>query len=342
VSSLTVHDLDNRGVGKFSATCNRGWFLYGNPGVSYGGQTSVRVPDAVVGARWLQLGRMVYVPHQKLPAYAGMIDTPWQATLPMNLIIHNAEYLFSIRSPERSIKFIEPVPMIVEHMIRLMNEQENLFLSVGEASGGEIHEETLDRRTFLEQLIAMLERTGYEMVLRPERGDGKQLRIYADIGVGLGEDTGFRLHDSLSGANMKVVSASVDGVIINRATGMSGQSTAEAMLETDVLEAPESQGEYRTRSRTLPFRNVTQSSTLERYTQLYLDNAQAPYIDLTVDAYDVGETFFMLRPGNRLLVRSAKVYLPGGVRGWGGTVRVLTMAYDEAANTVKMKLRGAL
>lgn len=343
MSRIVVYDLNNYGVGEFTATCNRGWMVYGNPGVSGAGATTVIIPDDVAAQSWLQVGRMVLVQHPKLPAWAGVIDTPWKANLSVELTLYNAEYLFSLRSPETAKGFSGAIPFIVGEMIRLMNEQEQMYLSVGNVSGDTTrHEEVLDQRTMWDQLVPMLERSGFEMVLRPERNAGKQLQIYADVGQVLGADTAFLLQDNEQGKNMRVIDARVDGRIINRVKGTSGQSTSEDQLQTQVFENHDSQGRYRTRSEILQFQNIIQLSTLETYTQAYLSAAKQPYLDLTLDVMDVGDTFRHLRPGNRLLLRSSNVYLPGGVRGWSGTVRVLAMAYDEEQNTVQMKVQGVL
>lgn len=343
MSRIVVYDLNNYSVGEFTATCNRGWIVYGNPGVSAAGETTVIIPDDAAAQNWLQLGRMVLVQHPKLPAWAGVIDTPWKATLPVEVTLYNAEYVFSLRSPEQARGVAGSVPLIVGEMIRLMNEQEQMYLLVGNVSGDtRRHEEVLDQRTIWNQLVPLLERSGFEMVLRPERGAGKQLQIYADVGQVLGADTGYLLQDSGQGKNMTVVDARVSEKIINRVMGVSGQSTTEDQLQTGVFEDEDSQGLYRTRSESVQFQNIVQLSTLEAYTRSYLASAKQPYLDLTIDAMDIGETFRQLRPGNRLLLRSSNLYLPGGVRGWSGNVRVLAMVYDEEQNTVQMKVRGTL
>jgi len=341
VSRIVVFDLQNRAAGSFNATCNRGWMVYGNPGVDGAGQTTVTVPDSVMSQDWLQLGRLVLIQRPPLPDWAGVIDTPWTATLPGGLTLYNIEYLFSLRSPERGYHFVGSIGSIVREMIRIMNSQEDMFLSLGEDSGAQASfDETLDQRTLWDQLIPILERSGHEMVMRPERIAGQPLRIYADVGVELGIDTGFLLQDNEQGANMKVVSAVVNGKIQNRLMGVSGQSTADQQLVTDVLEDQDSQDLYRTRSATLQFRNITQLTTLNGYTQTSLDQSKQPYIDMTVEAFDVGDTFTHLRPGNKLLARSSKVFLPAGVRGKILSVRILAMALDEEKNTVLMKIRG--
>jgi len=340
VSRIVVFDLNNLPVGAFEAECNRGWMLLGNVGVTDGGvQTSVIVPDEVATQPWLQLGRMVLVERNPLPAWAGVIDTPWTATLPVEITLYNAEYLISLRSAERTVAVVGPLSATIAEMLRLVNEQETAYIAMGNTgSDQEQFGKAVEQSNIWDQMITFLQDSGYEMILRPQRA-GKQLQIYLDTGTSLGANTGFLLHDGEQG-NMTVTEAKVDGKIINRVKGVSGQTTEEEQLETDILEDQASQNIYRTRSEVVEFRNVTQSSVLNQYSQIYLNNNSHPYLILTVEAEE--STFAYLRGGNQLLVHAANVYLPGGKVGWKGSVRILGMAYDETKNTVKMTLRGVL
>lgn len=343
MSRIIVFDLNNQAVGEFNAQCNRAWMVYGNPGVDGAGQTTVQIPEDIVLKNWFQLGHLVLVQKPPLPAWVGVIDTPWKATLPIELSLYNAEYLFALRSPEVAARYTGSVSKIVDRMIQIMNDQENMYLSLGVNSDDRSYrEETLDQRPMWDQLRAMLERTGHEMILRPEREADNRLRLYADVGVALGENTGFLLDDGGPGKNMTVIDAQINGMIVNRVMGVSGQSTAEEQLKSDVMEDQASQNVYRTRSAVVQFRDVTQITTLNNYTKVYLAAYKDPYLDLTVDVRDVGATFINLRPGNQLIAHTSNVYLPGGVHGWRGTVRVLAMVYDEAQDTVRMKVRGRL
>jgi hypothetical protein len=343
VSRVIVFDLSNQSVGEFDANCDRGWMLYGNPGVDGAGQTAITIPDSVAVQKWLQLGRLILIQRPPLPAWAGVIDTPWKVTLPVQLTLYNAEFLFSLRSPEAPARFTGSVAEIVKQMIRIVNDQEQTYLTLGNVSGETTsREETLDQRSLWDQLVPMLERTGHELVLRPERGADNRLVLYADVGVDLGDDTGFLLDDGGPGKNMRVVGGQINGKIINRVKGVSGQSTSDSQLATDVLENQASQDTYRTRSSIISFRDITQLSALAEYTKVYLAAAKDPYIDLTVEIMDVGNTFANMKPGNRLVAHSSHVYLPGGVLGWRGNVRILAMAYDEDQNTILARLRGRL
>jgi hypothetical protein len=338
MSRLVVFDLSNRAMGEFESVCNRGWVLYGNPGVDGGGYTTVTVPDDVATQKWLQLGRLVLVERPPLPAWLGLIDTPWKASSPVEITLYNAEYLFAIRTPEQAERISASIPQMVGRMIAVMNRQEQMFLSLGETGNENTkHDQALDQRKMWDILIPMLERTGYEMVIRPERDDKNRLRVSVDVDTQLGVNTGFLLED---GKNMTVLDATVNGEIVNRVRGVSGSSTAENQLQTDVFEDPDSQGLYRTRSATVQFRDVTQLSTLQEYAKTYLASVKDPYLDMTVQAHE--STFKYLQPGNQLIAHSPNLHMPGGDHGWRGTARILSMVYNEDSNAVEMKLRGVL
>ena len=342
MSRIIVFGLDNNPVGTITANCNRGWILLGHTGVSAGGQTTISLPGDSDIPSWLQLGRKVLIERPPLPAWVGVIDTPWKATLPVELTLYNAEYLFSLRSAERSVAVLGPLPSVIQEMIRLASEQEEMFVQIGNI--GQLNEpfpKVIEQALIWNQMIKTLEEAGYEMVLRPQRDNRNHLTIYADVGVGLGFNTEFLLQDGEAG-NMRVIDATVNGKIINRVKGVSGESTEEAQLESDLLEDQASQDIYRTRSEVVKFRNVTQLSTLNQYTQVYLNASANPYIDLTVEVMDVGNAFANLRVGNWLQVHASQVYLPGGFVGWRGDSRILAMVYDEDQNVVQLTLRGAL
>lgn len=338
MSRIIVFDLANRAVGEFQAICNRGWMLYGNPGVDGGGYTTISVPADVAGQKWLQLGALVLIERDPLPAWVGMIDTPWKAMLPVEMQIYNVEYFFNLRATEQAERVTGTVPAIIQRMINIMNRQEPMYLFLGDTSNEtNKFEQSIDQRQMWAQLIPFLERTGYEMVMRPERDDKNRLRIYVDVDTQIGVSTGFLLED---GVNMTVIEATVNGEIINRVKGVSGTSTEEGQLQTDVFEDQDSQNLYRTRSKSVAFRDVTQLSILQEYVKNFLSTAKQPYLDLTVQVHE--SAFKYLQPGNTVLVHSANLYLPGGVIGWRGSARILTMVYNEDNNTVETKLRGEM
>ncbi len=342
MSRAIVFDLNNNPVGAFNANINRGWVLLGNTGVSDGAQTTVAIPDEYIGKDWLQLGRMVLVERPPLPSWAGVIDTPWKASLPVEATLYNAEYLFALRAAEQSVLVTSSVGATISEMIKLANQEEPLYIQFGNSGNvQDIYEKAIEQANIWDQMIEFLNDTGYEMIIRPQRDTHGKLSLIVDIGLGLGVDTGFLLHDGDQG-NMQIIDATVDGRIINRVRGVSGETSEEAQLTTDILEDQDSQNLYRTRSDIAQFRNVTGQTVLNNYTQTLLNSSARPYLNLTVSIQDVGDTFKNLNLGNRVNVHASEVHLPGGLSGWRGTMRILGMAFDEEANSVKSTLRGSL
>jgi len=342
MSRIIVYDLGNNAVDSFEAVCNRGWILLGNTGVDGGGGTTVVIPNDVALKPHLQLGRMVLIERPPLPAWAGVIDTPWIGSAPVQLTLYNVEYLLSLRSAEQSVAVVGPLPSTIYEMIQIANRQQPLYIAPG--NGYQVQDQfprVIEQGIIWDQMIELLENSGYELILRPQRDIQNRLTIYADVGVGLGVNTNFLLEDGERG-NMKVIEATINGKIINRVKGVSGTTTEEDQLQSDVREDLASQNIYRTRSEVVQFQNVTQLSTLELYAQTYLNNVGRPYLDLTVDVRDEGDAFAHLRVGNLTTAHASNIFLPGGIHGWRGSTRILAMAFDETSNTVRTTLRGLL
>lgn len=340
MSRVVVFGLDNIAVGEFEAKVNRGWVLLGNTGVSDGAMTTVDIPDNVVNKPWLQPGSVVLVEDPPLPAWPGVLDTPWKAVLPAQLSLYNIEYLFSLRSVERSVAVDGTVADVVREMIRLANEKQPLFIELGTAINAQTpYPFVIEQGNLWDQMIKFLEDSGHEMIIRHELDARRQLHLYVDVGPGLGVSTGFLLRDGVNG-NMRVTDAIVNGTIINRAMGVSGESTEDDQLISNVFEDTDSQKLYRLRSEVLQFRNVTSLSLINQYVSTYVDFTSHPFIDLTIEAYR--STFGYLRQGNSMLVHASEVHLPGGVQGWKGTARVLAVSYDEDKDVALMTLRGRL
>lgn len=338
MSRILVFGSDNRRAGEVDGICSRGWSVEGARSVTGGGSTSVKLSTSLAANAILQLGRMVLVDHPRLDQWAGMIDTPWAALAPISVTLYNASYIFKLRAPDQPLVLKGTTYDIVSQIIGLMNEQEETYLRIGDDSPDSNYREfTLDQRQFWDQLTALLQSSGREMFVRPEI-NGDQLFLMVDVKERIGEDTGFLLHDGQN-ANMRVREAKVDGQIWNRVIGIGTQRTSR--IVTDAQLDAISIAQYRLRSRI----ERSQAATLENLqesTRIALQNDAQPHITLRADALDVGETFEALHPGNGVIVHTSRVVLPGGVRGWRGSARILQMALNEDDNTVGMTLEAPL
>lgn len=313
--------------------------LDGSKSTSGGGQTTIIIPADTAQKTWLQLGRMVLVEHDKLPSWAGMIDTPWQATAPINVTLYNAAYLLSLRTPDQPVTYQGTVYGIASQVIDAINAQEEMYLRVGIMAGDDISRKILfDQTSYWQRLNEMVALAGKEMYLRPDIVDGR-LIIYVDIQDRAGIDTGYLLHDGAN-ANMQISSAKVDGKIINRLIGTGGQNTKGSRVTSSPAADWTSIDTYRLRSGVNQYQNITDLATLNSITALDLAYSAWPRLVVTMNILDVGDTFYQLQPGNTFLVQASKLYLPGGDKGWRGTARLTALAYDEASNTVGATLEA--
>lgn len=341
MSRILVFDEHNKLAGEFSRPLDRGWMLTGNPLVTGGGETSLELTNEIAAQKYLQFGRMVMVQHESLPAWTGMIDTPWNGTPPVQMSLYNAEYLLNLRTPDEPVFIEGSISTIVGRMLEMFNAQEDLFVRLGEVSQADTtpRQETLDGRTYWEQLKALLQRAGCEMQARPVKDADGQLVIYLDIATQLGTETGFLYSDGEDG-NAVFRDFALDGKITNRVIGISDGNGVDSRIRTDPLLDETSQGLYRLRSEIVQFRDVAQQSTLDRYSQTYLDYAAYPHLAFLMDIQDSGQAFRNARLGNVVRVHAANVILPGGVQGWEGTARILAMAYTESSNQLTASMEA--
>lgn len=330
MSRIQVFDLEhNKQVGELTANINRGWAL-GGLGNSAGMSTTISLNDEQASKEFIDLGRMVLVEDSRLPAWQGMIDTEWDCLLPVEVTVYNVEYLLSQRAPAAGRLIRADAGAIVQSMLDEANAQEQMFIHLGHTQKSQVRDETLDQRSFWEQMNALARRAGFEIVLRPEKDSDGRLICYVDFLDMAGVDTGFLLQNNY---NMQITGARLSKQIYNRVIGVGSQGTQQSRLQT----APQIETEtlrYRTRSQVVQFQGVSSASTLLANTQAYL--AQTAYPWLVVDAVikDVGDAFLNMRPGNRVLVSIPQVYLPHGRRGFRDTMRVTQMVYDETQNTI--------
>lgn len=333
MSRLKVWELDNAETHEFNAIWPRGWTVDGIRSVSSSGPTSVAVPDDVALKPWLRFGRFVTAAHDRLPLSCAMIDPPWGASLPVTIALHPLAYVLSLRTPDAPVVIRGDVFYIVRELIGMINAQQELWLRPGRFSGADIvREETIDQRSYWEQLNALVARAGKELLLRPAEVGGR-LIIYVDVETRVGVDTGFLLHDG-QGANIEVLDPVIDGKIINRLTGIGSQNTVGSRLATTPQINTASRDAFRLRSEALQYQNVVTESTLINNTLNDLAFSSWPRLKIPIKLLDVGKTFAQIAPGNGYIVHVGEIYLPGGVKGYRGPARLTALMYDETDNTV--------
>ena len=333
---MVVFGSDNKSAWDFDAIWPRGRMIE-SATTSGGGDSAISVGEDVAIHPSLQLGRMVMATDKKLGVDAGMMDTPWTATLPVGISIYGLGYALAIRTPTFAQVLSGTVYTMALTLIEQINAQQELFVRPGDFDGDDIiRTETLDQRTYYEQLRALVIRAKKEMFLRPVVED-KTLIIYVDIKDQIGVDTQFELHDG-KGANVQVVNAVLDGKIINCLTGIGSQSASDGRLQTEPQINAASSELVRLRSDVVQFPGVVDETTLLQNTINSLAVSSWAWSNFQVNILDVGDTWYHTRPGNEFFLHVSNLYYPGGVVGWRGKVRLTAMAIDEASGVVSANM----
>jgi hypothetical protein len=335
-----VVGVDGIAKGDFTDQAATMWTIGGSRVVTPGGSITVSISDEVAAKEWMQLGNLVVaLPHPDLELWAGVLDTPWGATLPVKVTLYSIEYLLHLRNADNQQLEKGTAASILHKMVALANSQEEMFLRIGTVNNASAiqREETIKQTSVWDQFQALAQRTATEFVTRPAFENGR-LMIYLDLAGKVGVDTNFLLYDG-DGGNMSIESATVDGDIINRVIGIGTQSTTTSRLQTAPQVDIESVQRHRLRSKVQQF-DVQSESALLANTQDFLNSAKNPYIKLGVKILNHDHVFRLLRRGNSFITHASNVYLPGGVRAWKGITRLYAMTYNEADQSVSMILTG--
>lgn len=338
LSRVVGFGLDNFSVGEFDAVVNRGWALAGSSSTSGGASSSFSVSDVNAEQPWLQFGRLVLIERAPLRPWVGVIDPPWTPILPVQITAYDPAYLLSLRTPDNKLIAQGDIPKIIQTALDLANAQEEMFLRLGNVNGisSQWTARGFDQTPLWGQLNKFAVESGFEMVFRPKR-EGGRLTIYLDLSSRFGSDINYTLFDGQQG-NMRVVSASVEGPILNRVIGISNQNTSDSRLATPPYTNDESIETYRLRS-WVEQGKVSSASMLEEQVRIFLANKK-PRLKLAVEVKE--EAFPVMDLGNRILVHASGLRLPGGRRGWMGDMRVLAMDYNEKRNVITSTMEALL
>jgi len=338
MSRLLVFDLQNQRAGDIRGIFDRGWMI------SEGESSVVRLDSDQALKPFLQLGRMVYVEHPKLPGYAGMIDTPWKAKPPVELCIYDIPYLLEQRQPYYPDTIDGTVGRIARKLIDLGQQPGNLFIKMGDVASSEVFKDyPIEQRSIWKQLQEIVAKADMELAFRSEISEAGQLVNYLDIQPAFGVITPLVLQDGEDG-NAEIVEAVLDGDIRNAILGVSDEAEKGDRKYSAIKINRESQQTYRTRNAVVQFAAGSQSD-LEACASAELKRVGTPYITLTVNVSERKPTsndFYRCRIGNTVTMRATELILPEGRKGWTGAARIRAMRYLEARNQMQIKIQGAL
>jgi hypothetical protein len=343
MSRVIVFDLDNRALSpEFTAEVDRAYFISGSRSVLSGGSTGFVINDALADSGLLEFGRMIMIQRTGLPNYAAVIDAPWKATSPVKVSVYNAEYLLSIRSPNTPLKMTGSFESIMNQLITQANLQEEMNVRVGnvDVASAQITRE-FDQTSYWDQMVKLAQDYGVQFTTRVEREQGKPLTVYIDCAYRLGIDTNFLFHDA-DNANMRIVDAQVKGPVWNSVMGIGSQVTQGSRLKSGPYVDAASRDSLRLRSIVKQFDKAKTQDALDAATMNYLVSSKAKRLSLTVEIEEKADAFNYVRLGNTALVHASKLHLPGGVRGWRGTMQMMSFEFKEKTNIISLTMEAQI
>lgn len=338
MSRVVLFDVNGNSSGEVHAPLTRTWF------VSDGGQTELKLKREFALQKNLQLGRMVLVEREPLPAWAGMIDTPWSALLPVQVAVYSCEYLLAIRELENPLTLTGSAGSMALKLLEAANATEDLLIRPGEIEDGPISaKEAFTQTSIWAQLKDLANKSGMKIQLRPERDPAtNQLRVYFDMKRQLGIYTNYQLRGGGPKRNLEITRIAIETDIRNRVIGISDQSTKAGRLQTEPVLMQNSIDTYRLRSKVMQISGVNEIGLLTDATRILTEASANPRIQISGNVMDVDDAFALMRRGNRFDVHAPQAYLPGGRRGWSGVCELSEMTYDESRNRVGITLEGVL
>ncbi len=336
MSRILVFDQSGNSLGEVHGICSRGWSING------GGETKINLSNAEALNPWLQFGNILYVEHPDLPSWAGVLDTPWKATSPVQLTVYDISYLLHLRSPEAPLIIRGTTGGVAGKIIELANQFGDIRIRAGRIDANDFErDEKFDVKTYWVMLKELITKTGYEMVFRVERDTDRKLIVYVDISKNVSFDVTLELADGQDG-NMQIPEGGVDGEIWNRVLAMSDESTFTSRKRTAPLEDSASIAKYGLRNTIKTFTGILSQTALDTAAASFREDAGNPNVRITVNVMNIRSAFKRLRVGNWVSLRATRLILPGGKQGWSGTGRIVSMFFDETNNLVPISIEGEL
>lgn len=336
MSRILVFDKENKQAGEVHAVVTRGW------AISDGGSSQFVLANDEALKPWVQLGRMIWIDgDDKVPNWAGVIDTPWSMVSPVTVTAYDVPYLLSRRCPYKIDVQEGDTRKLALRFLELNTQLGDDWIREGEiASGDASRRLEITTGTLWDQLKAMVTNAGMELSFRSEKTADKRLVHYLDIKRMFGVISQVVLQDG-EGGNMQVQGAALDGEFYNSVIGFNNSSTSSSRMYTEVMRDQDSIDLFGLRNKAVQFATNSQSE-LDQYVKNYLTANGRPKVKITVGVRDVEGLFAQIRLGNMLTVRATNLVLPGGRSGWSGQARVGAMTYNEATNQLALTLEGEL
>lgn len=331
-SIVMVYDRKGFALAEFETNVNRTWKLN-----DYG-QATFKLPtlDPKTLLKYFQFGNLLYVTHDKLPAWGGMIDPPrsWEFGLP-TATAYAGEYLLKQMRGPMAFKETHPAGILIQILVEKSDGWKNWPVDIGSIwGGGSTKEHECHLVNLYDEIKAFATECKNDWSVTPALNGNQlifELNFYEKVGttrlLGVEEDINCKLN------NIPYVE---QGEIYNDWIGYdSTEGTWNNCMrshEFDQASIDLYGPRYNSFSHTIG--HIQKAS--DEATQKKVNKQKQPRGTFDLTILDVGDTFLNVGIGDVLPVKLATVGFSGDGTGIETTMRISGMTFDDLTNELEI------
>jgi hypothetical protein len=331
-SRVVAYDRKGNALGEFEANVTRTWQL------NRVGQANFKLsnydPKAI--QRYVQFGTLLYITHDKLPAWGGMIDPPrtWDFGS-FEVTAYSGEYLLKQLRGPLNLKEAHSAGVTMMMLCKQADGWTDWPLKIGDYDNGGATPETENHLVnVLETLQEYSTTYKNDFAVNPVLSNGKltfEVRWYEKRGIvrqlRLEEDSNCKLAPN---------PFTEQGEIYNDWYGYDSTEGSWANRMKSRKSDTASKDKYGARHNTFTHSIGHQQAASDNTTQKTLDASKEPRRTFTLTVLDVGDAFMNIDVGDTLPIKLGSVGFTGDGIGVEGSVRVAGMTYDDMTNELEI------
>lgn len=323
VSRISIYDRSGIYIAEIDANFRRTWTLSGEDT----GEFEISKEDAKAMHDYLRFGNLIYVEHNKLPSWGGVIDPPrtWTHNS-IKVTAYSGEHLLKFAHLDKTVKITASPGTTISSLLGYMNINTRIIPRNISGDGAELKSE-FHYDSVYDAIAEICELGDFEYVVAPGTINNK-LVFYIDVmpRYGIGNYSNIKL---LEGKNLSLSDEPIieEGPIQNVITGYGSGSTWTNKKISTATDS-ESIAEYGHRYATTSIDQDTVVN-VEKGTTSYLTEYSTPRQVFDLNIIDVDGTYEDVGLGNRYDIEFYTVGFSGNELGLSTTARIIGMTYED-------------
>ncbi len=336
-SRVSIYRRDGSFLTTIQTQTERSWVL------NDFGECTFKMPltDAKSAQSYFEIGNLVFVEHDTLPNWAGKIlpDVIWGSDETVTWKAYSGEALLMLRRSVFGQVWTAASPgSLFRMLVDQANRPEDTLIRAGEVyEGGTGAQDTMDGKSIYDHVTGMSESReqdwGVDPVIDP---DTNRLTWLAHWYARRGADVAVTLKEGLN-FEKRGEPLRQQRWVVNNLMGI-GEGSDGSRPRSYFTDA-ESVSRYGLMQGSEDFAGVSSQGTLDAHTLGRLNELRHPRNTFSLTALNVGETYFALRLGNVLPLKSLTFGFDAqGEIGLETAVRIVAIKYSDASEICALTL----